>query len=460
MNSELLQTNPFFSALLDHIPKLASNCVKKEWVLAVPQLVSLPEPHKLGLELLKSHVLVPTSPNEFTTLSGLHVTRLNEKELKVHPQVGTPSRVVTILFREIVYSGLNGDQGYTLLCLSRPLVGSGHVPLLDNGREVFDESRSAEEWKPLLFNTPRMLEALAVLEHRVAAIKDPCLEQGGDLKSYVMMRKQAVSWANSKAEEEEDALFHSAKVNARYKLILQTAFESCIALECHAVLFASLSTMHQEAENDLQVRLHQLRYSALELREGNAKTGLTVAFLERFPNVESNEQFQSCVEHLQRLNLAHTPLDKLVQLKLAAHALKRMEANVNMDDALPLFLLALLHAAPGLLLANLAYMTDFAPRAWLKANGELAFHCTVFQGAVSLVQGHSVAHLTNGDEGGDDELLRNLVVAGGSGLGVSWKGGSAGTDRPRAPAAASPPPASSPFDPLFAWLCAPSTRAM
>lgn len=430
MNNELLQTNPFFQAMLDHIPKLERSCVEKEWILCIPQLVSLPESHKLSLNLLKSHVLLPNNSNvaegnqakhEFTTLSGLTITRLNEKELFVQPQRGSPSRVVTILFKEIVYCGLHGNEAYTLLCISRPLQGSGHVPLLENGQEVFAEQRSAEEWMNILFTTVRIRDELSELEKHISMIKDPCAMQGGDLKSYVAMRKQAVRWTQRESTENET--FQSARVNARYRLVLQTAYESCIALQCHSVIFATLAQQHLEAENDLQVRLHDLRYSVIELNTPSERAGLTRAFLDRF-QVDGDLAFQSCVAHLQQINVLKSPLDKLIALKQAAHALKDMQANVNMDDALPLFLLAMLHAAPGLLLANLHYMTDFAPRAWLKTNGELAFHGTVFQGAVSLIQNHTVIQID------EESLLRNLVVAGGSGLGVSWVGGAAGTAKP------------------------------
>ena len=81
-----VQANPFFAALLDHIPNLEKSCVSKNWILCIPQPAALPESHRLSLRLLKMHVLVPTmTPNEFNTLTpGIRICRINEKELKVH----------------------------------------------------------------------------------------------------------------------------------------------------------------------------------------------------------------------------------------------------------------------------------------------------------------------------------------------------------------------------------------
>ena len=83
-NNENLQTNPFFAALLDHIPDLEANCVKNNWILCIPQAVSLPESHRLSLRLLKTHILIPASSiNEFKTLNGVTVKRISEKELEI-----------------------------------------------------------------------------------------------------------------------------------------------------------------------------------------------------------------------------------------------------------------------------------------------------------------------------------------------------------------------------------------
>jgi len=87
---ENLQTNPFFAALLDHIPHLEKSCVKESWTLCIPQVVALPESHRLSLRLLKNHILVPKqgTVNEFVTLSGTTVRRVNEKELEVDEKDG------------------------------------------------------------------------------------------------------------------------------------------------------------------------------------------------------------------------------------------------------------------------------------------------------------------------------------------------------------------------------------
>ena len=84
--NENLQTNPFFAALLDHIPNLEKSCRDNHWIVCVPQIVSIPESHRVGLRLLKMHVLVPTNiPGEFQTLCpGVRVLRVNDgKELEI-----------------------------------------------------------------------------------------------------------------------------------------------------------------------------------------------------------------------------------------------------------------------------------------------------------------------------------------------------------------------------------------
>ena len=89
--NENLQSNPFFSALTDHIPNLERSCVEKGWIICVPQTASLPESHRISLRLLKMHVLIPSSdPTVFNTLnSTVTVKRTNDKELEV--QNGTTS---------------------------------------------------------------------------------------------------------------------------------------------------------------------------------------------------------------------------------------------------------------------------------------------------------------------------------------------------------------------------------
>jgi hypothetical protein len=223
-------------------------------------------------------------------------------------------------------------------------------------------------------------------------------------------------FANTKIE------FEAANTNAKFKTVLQTAMETCGAMTTHGIIFAALSAHNASSEHDVQTRLHDLRNIVLINKSTVDRAGLTKLFLERFGEEKRRPlAFQHSVEHLQSLNEKQSPLDKLWSLRDASRALRDLPGNDNMDDALPLFLLALITAAPGLLLANLQFMSDFAPRLWVKSAGELAFHCTVFSGAVSLIQEHMPALQE------EETLLRNLIVAGGSGLGVNWVGGAVGT---------------------------------
>lgn len=82
--NENIQLNAFYLALLDHIPKLESSCVKNNWLLCVPQAAALPESHRISLRLLKMHVLIPTNhPGEYETLNPIiSIKRIGDKDLE------------------------------------------------------------------------------------------------------------------------------------------------------------------------------------------------------------------------------------------------------------------------------------------------------------------------------------------------------------------------------------------
>ena len=331
-------------------------------------------------------------------------------------------KVIDILYKEVIYSGLRGDESYVAFCLSRPLEGGGQVPLFDDGSEVFAEDRIAEDWEIILFSDYLTRKQLEELETRIIVMKDPLelVTNKREPRAYVEIRQFAEKMCREVIREEK---FAQANVNPKFRMILQTAFESCGTVATHGTVFAALADYYTSAEHDVQTRLHDLRQLILVNKSVSDRSGLTNSFLQRFGESQqlSSSAFLRSVDDLQTLNAKKSPLEKLWCLRDANRALRDMPGNDNMDDSLPLFLLALISAAPGLLLANLAFMSDFAPRLWVKSAGELSFHCTVFSGAVTLIQEHIPAQ----EE--EQSLLRNLIVAGGSGLGVSWIGGAAGT---------------------------------
>lgn len=429
MTAENLQSNSFFAALLDHIPHLESNCVEQGWVVCVPQAVSLPESHRMGLHLLKSHVLKPCAerPNEFTSLTGCRVARVGENELNLY-QGDTVKRSVAILFKEVIYSGLYGDGSYVALCLACPMEGGSSVPVFDDGTEVFNAERSPLEWEAILFPSSQEQAELTRVEERIIQLGeqmlDPSEKQKDEKRAYTECRSTAERLAKRKVQHDK---FTAALHNPKFKTVLVMAYETCIAMQTHGLIFAKISERNAAYENDLQLRLHDLRQLIL-VHEGICdRVGLTDSFLNKFRDVlATSVWYQRAHEELQNLNDRKTPLEKLWCLKESHRLLGEIKENDNMDDSLPLFLLCVIQAAPALLLSNLQYMTDFAPRSWVKSNGELAFYCTVFNSAVSLIQ----EHVPSCDEQDSSFFLRNLVVAGGSGIGVNWVGGYAGLPRP------------------------------
>ena len=322
------------------------------------------------------------------------------------------------MYRESIYCGARGNESYVAFCVSRPLDGYGTVPLLNDGSEAFAENRSAEEWESLLFTDSFTRKELQMFESKIASLESP-LDGKKEPAAYTEIR----NFAERMCRQNFDSQFEAAQTNQKFGIILQTAYETTATFACHGILFASLCQRHASNEKALQIRLHDMRSQVIEKQCPVDRAGLTKEFLERF-DLRHSDIFIKATERLQQLNESKSPLEKLWCVQEANRALREIPGNDNMDDSLPLFLLCLVNAAPGLLLANLAFMSDFAPRQWVKNAGELAFHCTVFSGAILLIQEHVPQVVDDGDR----SLLRNLIVAGGSGLsaGGGWSSSNSG----------------------------------
>jgi len=470
-----IATSPFLAALLDHVPALEERASRERWLVLVPRPDALPPPHRMTLGLLHAHVLVPNGAAGHRTLSGRAVARPARDVLSVGPPDFAQERTVRVLFEEKFYlrGRADSDLAYVVCCVSRPLEGGSDAPRLADGSEAFAKDRSQAAWWELFASDQLGARFLARLSRAVDSVAgEAAAAAAPPPSSFAIATRRALpaplraAAASSLEELREHDAFRAAWSDAAYMDVLAAAAEACAHAVAYAGIFSALCEEHAAAEKDLQLRLHDLRAvvvaDPMRLRrcaasEGDSLAGsgsaadadARVARLGLVPLLElaapRAAAVQRAAESLSRLNIPRCPSEKLACAVEAGRALTGLRGGA--DDALPLSLSALLLAAPGLVLANLAYMEEYCDR--VDAKSEAAFHLATLRALVAMVQQHALR-----DDGALDAgaVRRGFFAWGGSGGGLF--AGPAATTALAAP--------QRPALPLLDWLgslsCAPASR--
>jgi hypothetical protein len=433
-SDEQILTSPFYQSLVDHIPNLEQDAAKYHWLLCIPQRTAIPPPHRLTLSMLQTHVLKPNTnnsngqpKNEYITLSGKRIKKLNRHILQtIQPDFETETEI-KILFDETFY--LTDVLNYKCVLLEKPLIGAPKALCFDDGTEMFKEKRPQQEWWDIFSReAPEVIIILNELDnlvptHTVTTTTTNQLSTNNrqELQFLPLLSTLSLLVPFSLIKErcqrvmkllEYHPIFKIAWTESRYVDILSEGVQSCACSAAHATIFSSLCQHYAFAEKDFQLRMHDLRSRLLRPIPIQAedevlkRLGLApITSSSSLPSTNnSNEFIDKAVYYLANMNEPRCALEKMWLIRDAIYQLR--STSTSADDMLPMLLKALCIAAPGLVLANMAYITDYLE---LDKICELAYHRTMLHGVVSVIQDHTVNTVTN-----PFDFLQDFKMFGGS----------------------------------------------
>eukprot|EP00943_MAST-04B_sp_MAST-4B-sp1_P000591 g591.t1 len=428
---EDLQNNKFFAAMKHIFPKLEEEACSRQWTLLIPQSTAIQISKFTTKSILFSHILQPLNqyyPGFFLTLNGKSIKySVNERSLKACSKATeaggafAEERIVHILFEEVFFVG---DDSFKVFCINRPITGPGDVLRSTyDGLELFSTKRSAKCWVEMLRRSKIDLPAVTLT-----------LKYAMKLNSELMngtINDTDISNSNL-ASDIEHAAIKSVKIlikhNPHYQValkqgalfqLLSNPFETMIHEEIYPNVFSALCNEKMKDENSIQIQLHNLRLEQEQLHEKDDDDENASSLSKHDRRGQDNIKWEklnleAATIALSGINNERSPLAKLdvvvevgtliatcyneyvekeaEEMKKAkvkenspkSTSVRRRRGSLATDDLLPIYIRVVVQAAPGLLLANLQYMSAFAPSDVLE--GKYGFYLATFESAVMYIR--------------------------------------------------------------------------
>ena len=199
--------------------------------------------------------------------------------------------------------------------------------------------------------------------------------------------------------------------------MLSNPFETMIHEEIYPNIFSTLCNDKMQDENNIQIQLHNLRLEQqVELDKSKQKKKADEMPEEKKSRYNSDNlkwerlNLEPAIIALSGINNERSPLAKLDVVVEVGTLIatcyneyvekeeeelkkrdpkkhdkrnKRRRGSLATDDLLPIYIRVVVQAAPGLLLANLLYMSTYAPSDVLE--GKYGFYLATFESAVMFI---------------------------------------------------------------------------
>jgi len=441
---EDLQNNKFFAAMKHIFPNLEQEACSRQWTLLIPQSTAIQISKFTTKSILFSHILQPLNqyyPGYFLTLNGKSIEyRPNGTSLKACSKATeaggafAEERTVNILFEETFFVG---DDSFQVFCINRPITGPGDVLRSTyDGLELFSTKRSAKCWVEMLRRSKIDKPAVTLTLNFAMELNhilmqgnnnnnnnnNSVVENNNNNKISSIITNLTSDIGNAATKSVKILIRHNPHYQVALKQgalfqMLSNPFETMIHEEIYPNIFSTLCNDKMQDENNIQIQLHNLRLEQqVELDKSKQKKKADEMPEEKKSRYNSDNlkwerlNLEPAIIALSGINNERSPLAKLDVVVEVGTLIatcyneyvekeeeelkkrdpkkhdkrnKRRRGSLATDDLLPIYIRVVVQAAPGLLLANLLYMSTYAPSDVLE--GKYGFYLATFESAVMFI---------------------------------------------------------------------------
>eukprot|EP00516_Mucochytrium_quahogii_P005610 CAMPEP_0203755800 /NCGR_PEP_ID=MMETSP0098-20131031/9170_1 /ASSEMBLY_ACC=CAM_ASM_000208 /TAXON_ID=96639 /ORGANISM=" , Strain NY0313808BC1" /LENGTH=495 /DNA_ID=CAMNT_0050647399 /DNA_START=380 /DNA_END=1867 /DNA_ORIENTATION=- len=371
---ETLWTNPVFESLRVRVKDFEKQACELGWLIFVPRIGSLEQTSgEYEIGFLKRHVVFP-SPylrGEYINFSGSRLTIDNGIAT-----VKTKTRgcqTIRILFEETCFGAFGS---YKALCVSAP-IDSGEPGLqglgdVDDGNNIFDDSRSVDEWMFVLNREAKNSKALRYLEDHTDKLKTSYVLVANKVGISDFLRRidAGVNHAMNMLIKDNPSHFALAAAQKGFRAMLRRALEAYAFFGVHSMVFGALINLHSEKERMLRGKI--------KLEKAQHRTNGVFA--------RNSKSF------FEDINKRRCPLAKLEFLRdYLQVSSKHDDFDLNADNILSTLVERLIYIPDDMeevnILANLQYVRSFTS---CDTPNDLNYLLCQFHGAVCFVFGGDV----------------------------------------------------------------------
>lgn len=394
--SEDLEFNPFYQALQTKFLSQYEQAQQQCWLVCVPRAASLAS-CTINKQFVEMHLLQPSAflrDRYKSTVNGQQVIwQLTGNTLeKFVNSKSEPTPAATVLGEELAYN--RSLEQYKMFILDRPL-DPNYKPTAPrhSGGKVSDmlrPRRTFSEHRELLWSFSNHLEVMKELDSKIASFiqnylivdkESLLLDTAQKLETIIKQTSTHYMEANR-----QDSRLHDRRVQEAVWI----SIEGYLLSSVHAKVFSAVCRVYSREDRRLRERCQHLR----------AKLTPSVV------GVHSDYEcpYPKTLGHLNRLELCHSPLEKLYCLQDAMESVMQ-DAKENFtntlrlgepqplasDDLIALLATIIVQSSTPYLFSSLYYMEYFH---WSATDADkLSYVLVTFRAAVEYIRGQEVEHL-------------------------------------------------------------------